>query len=63
MKASEDQMKLEEFLASVKKDRSCGDNFYYHFEPFDPKLLAGCYGIKLDTGLICQFADESTYSK
>ena len=62
VKSSEDQMKVEEFLANVSKDRSFGDDFYYHFEPFDAKLLASCYGIELDRNFESLLASKSLAS-
>ena len=48
VKSVEDQNKVKEFLAKVKEDKVCGDDFYYNYEPFDPKLLASSYGVDLD---------------
>ena len=47
--AVKDQALIKEFLEKVKMDRTCGDDFYYHYEPFDPKQIANYMGINLDT--------------
>ena len=48
IKATEDQTKLKEILENISIDGTCGEDFYYNFEPFNPKLIAKCYGIQLE---------------
>ena len=47
VKASEDQQKIKELLNDCAKE-SAGQEPYFNYEPFDPRLLAQCYGLSLD---------------
>ena len=59
VRAREDQQLIQQFLKDIQKDDHLGSCFYSNFEPFDPSILAKCYGITLNKTFDELMSDES----
>ena len=60
VKACEDQSKIQELLTGIKEDSLVGKDFYYTYEPFDPRLLSKFYGISLSKTFEQLLVDQDT---
>ena len=60
VKACEDQSKIQELLTGIKEDSLLGKDFYYTYEPFDPRLLSKFYGISLSKTFEQLLVDQDT---